>query len=197
MYPSFLAKLIDDFKRLPGVGEKTAERMAFAVLELNEEQVSNFSLDLTNAKKNITNCTYCNSLTDQEECNICRDKTRNSNILCVVESSKDVFLFEKTGKFEGRYFVLNGLISPIDGIGPDELPLKKLMDFIKKNEVKEVIIAVKGTIEGETTALYIKKILENCDVRISRIASGIPVGAEMEYVDSLTLESALLNRKEI
>lgn len=197
MYPDLLARLIEDFKRLPGVGEKTAERMAFAVLELDEDQVNNFSKDLQSAKKNITNCIHCNSISDQEECNICRNKTRNSDVLCVVESSKDVFLFEKTGKFEGRYFVLNGLISPIDGIGPDELPLKKMLDFIKKNKVKEVIIAVKGTIEGETTALYIKKILENCNVCISRIASGIPVGAEMEYVDSLTLESALLNRKEI
>lgn len=197
MYPSVISKLIDDFKRLPGVGEKTAERMAFAVLELNEDQVNSFSVDLVDAKKNITNCTKCNSISDSEECSICRDKTRNSDILCVVESSKDVFLFEKTGKYQGRYFVLNGLISPIDGIGPEELPLKKLIDFIDENKVKEVIIAVKGTIEGETTALYIKKVLENYDICVSRIASGIPVGAEMEYVDSLTLESALLNRKEI
>ena len=197
MYPSVISKLIDDFKRLPGVGEKTAERMAFAVLELNEDQVNSFSADLVDAKKNITNCTKCNSISDSEECSICRDKTRNSDILCVVESSKDVFLFEKTGKYQGRYFVLNGLISPIDGIGPEELPLKKLIDFIDENKVKEVIIAVKGTIEGETTALYIKNVLENYDVCVSRIASGIPVGAEMEYVDSLTLESALLNRKEI
>ena len=197
MYPSVISKLIDDFKRLPGVGEKTAERMAFAVLELNGDQVDSFSADLVDAKKNITNCTKCNSISDSEECSICRDKTRNSDILCVVESSKDVFLFEKTGKYQGRYFVLNGLISPIDGIGPEELPLKKLIDFIDENKVKEVIIAVKGTIEGETTALYIKKVLENYDVCVSRIASGIPVGAEMEYVDSLTLESALLNRKEI
>ncbi len=197
MYPDILARLIDDFKKLPGVGEKTAERMAFAVLVLDQEKVNRFSDDLKNIKAIIKKCKICGSLTDAEICPICSDKNRNDCVLCIVEDMKDVFLFEKTGNFNGKYHVLGSLISPINGIGPEDLPLKEIIERVEKDKIEEIVVAVKGTVEGETTALYIKKILEGNNVKVTRIASGIPVGADMDYIDALTLESAFRNRKEL
>lgn len=197
MYPDSLARLIDDFKKLPGVGEKTAERMAFAVLALDDEKVIRFSNDLNDIKQKIKKCKICGSLTDNDLCFVCADKNRNEKVLCIVEDTKDVFLFEKTGNFDGRYHVLGALISPIDGIGPEDLPLKEIIERVEKEKIEEIIVAVKGTVEGETTALYIKKILEGTPAKVTRIASGIPVGADMDYIDALTLESAFRNRKEL
>ncbi len=194
MYPQSLKNLIESFKLLPGIGEKTAERLAFSVLDLEEENVEFFSEELKKAKKNIKNCSICNALTEYEICDICASKERNNDTLCVVEDPKNVFIFEKTGLFRGKYHVLNGLISPLDGINPEDIGLDKLIQRIKEEKFKEIIIAVKPSIEGETTALYIKRILEGLDIIISRIASGVPIGADMEYIDVMTLERALQDR---
>ena len=197
MYPDSIKNLIESFKCLPGIGEKTAERLAFSVLDLDDDQVEFFSDSLVNLKKNIKRCSICNSLTDSDICSICSDSTRNNKILCVVEDAKSVFLFEKSGFFYGKYHVLNGLISPLEGINPEDIGLNMLIDRIEKEKYNEIIFAFKPSIEGETTSLYIKKILDGLDVKITRLASGVPIGADMEYVDSLTLEKALNDRKEI
>lgn len=197
MFPESIKNLIESFKCLPGIGEKTAERLAFSVLDLEEEQVELFSESIIEVKKNIRKCDVCNTLTEDDLCFLCKDSSRNHNILCVVEDTKTVFLFEKLGMFNGMYHVLDGLISPLDGINPEDIGLNKLIDRIKNESFKEIIFAFKPSIEGETTALYIKKILDGMGVVITRLASGVPMGADMEYVDSLTLERALNDRKEI
>lgn len=196
MYPSSLQELIESFKYLPGIGEKTAERMAFSILDMDEEKVEMFSNSIIEAKKNIHRCHKCNSLTDLDECLICSDKNRN-NTLCVVEDPKSVFLFEKLGLFKGKYHVLKGLISPLDGINPDDIELEKLIERVKKENFQELILAFKPSIEGETTSLYIKRILGDMNLSITKIASGVPMGADMEYIDAMTLERALLDRKNV
>ena len=197
MYPESIKNLIDSFKSLPGIGEKTAERLAFSVLDLEDEQVDFFSESLVAVKEKIHKCSNCNVLTEDELCYICSDSLRNNKILCVVADTKSVLLFEKLGMFNGKYHVLDGLISPLDGINPEDISLDKLIDRIHKENFEEIIFAFKPSIEGETTALYIKKILEGLNVKVTRLASGVPIGADMEYVDSLTLERALNDRKEI
>ncbi|MBQ6323307.1 MAG: recombination protein RecR [Bacilli bacterium] len=197
MYPESINNLIESFKFLPGIGEKTAERLAFAVLDLDEEQIDLFSSSINEAFEKIHNCSICNTLTDADLCFVCKDLSRNSNTLCVVEDSKTVFLFEKLGIFTGKYHVLEGLISPLDGINPEDIGLNKLLDRINSEKFEEIIFAFKPSIEGETTALYIKKILEGLNIKITRLASGVPIGADIEYVDSLTLERALNDRKNI
>lgn len=196
MYPSSLQELIESFKYLPGIGEKTAERMAFAILEMDTEKIDSFSTSIKAAKDNIHRCPICNSLTDQEHCLICDDKSR-TNTLCVVEDPKSVFLFEKLGLFKGKYHVLKGLISPLEGINPEDIELEKLIDRVKKEKFEELILAFKPSIEGETTSLYIKRILGDLDLSITKIASGIPMGADMEYIDAMTLERALIDRKNV
>lgn len=197
MYPESIKNLIESFKFLPGIGEKTAERLAFSILDLEDEQTDIFSSSIEDVKKNIHNCSKCNTLTDSDLCFVCSDDSRNKDLLCVVEDSKNVFLFEKLGMFNGMYHVLDGLISPIDGINPEDIGLDKLIGRIRNEKFKEIIFAFKPSIEGETTALYIKKVLDGMGVKITRLASGVPMGADMEYVDSLTLERALNDRKEI
>ena len=197
MYPDSLKQLIESFKYLPGIGEKSAERFAFSVLELDEEQVDMFSNSLKNVVNSIHKCPKCNTLTDLDLCNICSDTSRDHHSLCVFEDSKNVFLFEKLGKFNGKYHVLDGLISPLDGINPEDIGLSKLMDRINNEKFEEIIFAFKPGIEGETTALYIKKILEDLNIKITRLATGVPMGADMEYIDSLTLERAIKDRKVI
>ena len=197
MYPDSIKNLIESFKFLPGIGEKTAERLAFSILELEDEQVELFSKSIVDTKEKIHKCSNCNNLTEDDICYICSDKLRNQEVLCVVEDSKYVFLFEKLGMFHGKYHVLEGLISPLDGINPEDIGLNKLIDRITNEKIKEIIFAFKPSIEGETTSLYIKKILEGMDITVTRLASGVPIGADMEYVDSLTLERALNDRKEL
>ncbi len=197
MYPNSIKNLIESFKFLPGIGEKTAERLAFAVLDLDDDQVTFFSNSIESIKKNIHKCPICNTLTDDDFCFVCSNKLRNGDVLCVVDDTKSVFLFEKLGMFNGYYHVLDGLISPLDGINPEDIGLDKLIDRITKEKYKEIIFAFKPSIEGETTALYIKRILSDMDIVVTRLASGLPIGADMEYVDSLTLERALVDRKEI
>ncbi len=195
MLPESLKNLIESFKLLPGVGEKTAERMSFFLINQEENVTDFFSESIKKAKQNIRKCEICNSITDKEICDICSNPLRNKEILCVVEDPKSVFLFEKIGTFNGEYHVLNGLISPLDGVDPDDIGLEMLIKRIQKEKYFEVIIAVKPSIEGETTALYIKKVLEGMNIKVTRIASGVPIGTDIEYIDSMTLERALMDRK--
>ena len=196
-YPSTIQNLIECFKRLPGIGEKTAERLALSILDTDNEIVDLFADSLKDAKTKIRRCEKCNNLSESETCEICKDKSRNKQILCVVEEPKNVILFEKLNIFDGYYHVLDGLISPIDGINPEDINISSLIDRVKKDEIKEIILALKPSVEGETTSLYISKILEGTGAKISKIAHGIPIGAEIDYVDSLTLEMALENRTYI
>lgn len=197
MYPKTILNLIECFKKLPGVGEKSAERMALACLNLDEETIKLFKTALENSKTKIKNCTRCGNLSEEEECDICKNKTRDTSTICVVEESKNIVLFEKIGSFTGRYHVLGGLISPLDGINPEDINISSLINRIEKEDIKEIILAVKPTIEGETTALYITKLLENKNVKITKIAHGIPMGADIDYIDPLTLEIALEERSQI
>lgn len=196
-YPTSLNNLIESFKKLPGIGEKTAIRLAFSVMNFSMEDALSFSENIVNVKSNIKHCNICGTLCDDDTCLICKDSTRNKDVLVVVQDSKDVFLFEKMGVFDGYYHVLGGLISPLDDVGPDDIRIKELVNRIKEGVFTEVILAIKTGIEADTTALYIKRILEGMEVSVTRLASGIPIGADMDYVDSLTLKSALNNRKEV
>lgn len=196
-YPSYLEELISYYKKLPGIGEKSAERLAIATIEFSEEEIEDFSKSLINAKKNLMRCSICGHLTDKDICDICSSEIRNKNIICVIEDYKSIFSFEKSGKFNGTYHVLNGLISPIDDIGPEDINLQSLINRVDNLDNPELILALKPTIEGEATTLYIKKILENKKVTISRLSYGIPIGAEIDYLDNVTLEKALEDRKKI
>jgi len=196
-YPTTILNLIECFKKLPGVGEKTAERYALSVLDIDEDAISLFSKSLKDTKTKIRRCSHCNNLSEEELCEICKDNSRNKKVLCIVEEPKNVILFEKLNIFDGYYHVLDGLISPIDGINPEDINISTLLDRVKKEKIEEVILALKPSVEGETTSLYISKILESSNITISKIAHGIPIGAEMDYIDSLTLEMALENRMSI
>ena len=197
MIPDSLLKLIESFKCLPGIGEKTAERLAFSIFDMEEEQVNLFSDSLKDVIGKVHKCSKCNSLTEDDICSICKDKARSNESLFVVDDVKNVFLFEKLGMFHGKYHVIDGLINPLEGINPEDIGLDKLIKRIKEDKYKEIIFALKPSIEGETTSLYIKKILDGLDIKITKLASGVPIGADMEYIDSLTLERALTDRKEV
>ncbi len=198
LYPKSLENAINSFKKLPGVGEKSAERYALSLLDLDEKEIEDFSKSVKEVKESIKTCSICGHLTDKDVCDICSDKNRNDNLICVVEDYKSVFMFEKTGTFNGKYHVLNGLISPIDGVYPEDINISGLVDRIgEDNKDAEIIIALKPTIEGETTTLYIKKIFEKKNIKVSRLSYGIPIGVDIDYIDSLTLDRALVDRKEI
>ena len=196
MYPSCLKNLIDCLKCLPGIGEKSAERLAFSIMNFDKEKITVFSNALLEVRDNIKRCKICDNITDKEYCSICSDERRRKDIVFVVEEPKDVVLFEKINVYNGVYHVLNGLISPLDGVNPEDINIKKLIDRIKEGNIKEVILALKPSIEGETTMQYIKKILEPLDVKITKIATGIPIGTDIEYIDAMTLEMSLEERKE-
>ena len=197
-YPESLNELIESLKKLPTIGEKSAERLAFAIMNMEEEDANIFSESIKNVKTKIKKCKNCGNITEEELCSICSNDDRDKTLICVVEDSKNIITLEKMGTYTGRYHVLGGLISPIDGIGPDDIEIKSLIDRVKNDDIKEVIIAISPTLEGETTALYISKLLENdSNVVVSRIAYGIPMGADMEYLDPMTLSMALSNRNKI
>jgi recombination protein RecR len=196
-YPSTILNLIECLKKFPGIGEKTAERLALSLLDMEDDVLDLFSKSLKDIKTKIKKCSICNNLSEEDKCEICKNKDRNTKIICVVEEPKNVILFEKLNIFDGYYHVLDGLISPIDGINPEDINIASLIDRVKKDKVIELILALKPSVEGETTALYISKLLEKTNVKITKIAYGIPMGAEMDYVDSLTLELALENRMDI
>ena len=196
-YPKTILNLIECFKKYPGIGEKTAERLALASINMDSDIVDLFSKSLKDGKTKIKKCSRCGSLTEENLCQICTDKSRDTSTLCVVEECKNVILFEKIGSYKGIYHVLGGLISPLEGINPEDIHIDKLIDRIKNENIKEVILAIKPSVEGETTALYIRKMLEGTDVKISKIAHGIPMGADIDYIDPLTLEMAIEDRTTI
>ena len=197
-YPEVLNDVINSFKKLPGIGEKSAERYALAILELSDENIENFVTSVKMAKEKLHRCKICGHLTDKEKCSICTNDLRKNNLICVVEDYKSVFMFEKSGSFDGKYHVLNGLISPIDGVYPEDINISTLINRVEADdENAEIILALKPSIEGETTTLYIKKIFENKNIKVSRLSYGIPMGVEIDYLDSITLDRALLDRKEI
>lgn len=197
VYPKSLNNLINSLKILPGVGEKTAERMALAMLNFDKEKLESFATAIIDVKNKIKPCPICHNLTEQNICDICSNENRRKDIICVVEDVKNIFLFEKNSLFNGQYHVLGGLISPIDGTDPDDINIKTLFDRVNKGDIKEVIIAIKPSLEEEATSLYISKKLENSGVTVSKIAQGVPMGADMEYIDAMTLENALSDRKKI
>lgn len=196
-YPSTILNIIECLKKLPGIGEKTAERLALSTLDMDDTTLELFSKSLKSIKTKIKRCSICFNLCEEEICEICKNKNRNVKLICVVEEPKNVILFEKLNIFDGYYHVLDGLISPIDGINPEDINISSLIDRVRKDKINELILALKPSVEGETTSLYISKLLENENVKITKIAYGIPMGAEMDYVDSLTLELALENRMDI
>ncbi|MDD3392052.1 MAG: recombination mediator RecR [Bacilli bacterium] len=197
MYPQSLNNLIECLKKLPGIGDKSAERHALAIMSLSDEDVTLFSNSLKDVKTKIKRCKKCNNYSEEDLCIICKNANRKKNIICIVEEPKNIILFEKIGSYDGTYHVLNGLISPLDGVNPEDLNINQLIERIKEDQVSEIIIAIKSTIEGETTSLYISKLLENMPVKITKIAYGIPLGTDIDYIDLLTLEMALNKRQEI
>ncbi len=196
MYPNSIRNLIESLKNLPGIGEKSAERLAFSILNFDTDKIDNFANAL-NDIKNIKRCPICNNITDMDRCYICADENRSDDTIFVVEKPKDIVLFEKMGNYNGKYHVLDGLISPLDGINPEDINIETLVNRVNENNVKEVIVVLKPSIEGETTMQYIKKILSSFDVRVSKIPIGIPMGTDIEYIDSMTLEMAFENRKDV
>jgi recombination protein RecR len=194
---SLLSQLIQAFKVLPGIGEKSAQRMAFYLLEKNREGGLNLAKLISTSVEKIRNCSNCRNLTEDMVCEICSDERRDKKIICVVESPSDVIAIEKSGSFKGKYFVLMGRLSPIDGVTPQDLGIPKLVENINSSEVQEVIIATSPTIEGDATSFYIKDQLTENNILISRIAYGVPMGGELEYVDNTTLGRAIQGRREI
>lgn len=195
-YSSQITKLIEELGRLPGIGNKSAQRLAFHIINMPEEQVMNLSNAMVEAKKNVRYCAKCFTLTDKEICPICASTKRNPSMIMVVESTRDLAAYEKTGKYEGVYHVLHGAISPMLGIGPENIKLKELMVRLQGN-VEELIIATNSSLEGETTAMYISKLVKPTGVKVTRIASGVPVGSDLECTDEVTLLRALEGRVEI
>lgn len=195
-FSGYISKLIEQLSRLPGVGAKSAQRLAFHIINMPKDQVDLLAKTIENAKDNVRYCKECYTLTDQELCPICRNEKRNHKEIMVVETPRDLAAYEKTGKYEGVYHVLNGAISPMLGIGPDDIRLKELIQRLQ-GEVEEVIIATNSSLEGETTAMYISKLIKPTGIKVSRIASGVPVGGDLEYIDEVTLLRALEGRVEL
>ncbi|WP_374971885.1 recombination mediator RecR [Blautia producta] len=196
-YSSHINKLIEQLSRLPGIGAKSAQRLAFHILNMPKDQVEELSASILNAKANVQYCKNCYTLTDQEICPICNNPRRDRKVIMVVENTRDLAAYEKTGKFEGVYHVLHGAISPMLGIGPDDIKLKELMQRLSKDDIEEVIIATNSSLEGETTAMYISKLVKPTGIKVSKIASGVPVGGDLEYIDEVTLLRALEGRVEL
>ena len=195
-YGGYIGKLIEELSRLPGIGAKTAQRLAFHIINMPKEQVEQLAGTMTQARNNVRYCKQCFTLTDQELCPICSNSKRDSKTIMVVETSRDLAAYEKTGKYEGVYHVLHGAISPMLGIGPGDIKLKELMERLR-GDVDEVIVATNSSLEGETTAMYISKLIKPIGIKVSRIASGVPVGGDLEYIDEVTLLRALEGRTEI
>lgn len=198
IYSPSIEKLIEGFEKLPSIGHKTAVRLAFHILDASEEDVSEFINAINSAKANLKYCSECFNIADSDPCPICANPKRDKSIICVVEDVKDIIAMERTHEFKGVYHVLHGSISPMNGIGPDEIKIKELLNRIQGNDnVKEIIIATNPRVEGEATAMYISKILKPLGVKVTRIAHGIPVGGDLEYTDEVTLTKALEGRHEI
>lgn len=196
-YAEPVARLIAELNKLPGVGPKTAQRLAFHILYSPPEEVRALAEAILEARQKTRYCSLCGNLTDKDPCSICQDNSRDNSIICVVEEPRDLVALEKTGQFRGRYHVLHGAISPMEGIGPEKLRIKELVERLKDNTVKEVVLATNADVEGEATALYLAKILKPLGVKVTRLAYGIPVGGDLEYADEVTLSRAFTGRREM
>lgn len=197
IYPKDFENLLECFKLLPGIGDKSSERFVFAIKEIDDREIERFSQSLLDFKKNIRKCKICGHLTDNDKCLICNDESRDKSIICVVQDSKTVFTFEKSGIYKGVYHVLGGLISPIEDINPEDLNIYNLINERVKENINEVILAINPSIEGETTSLYLQKLLEDKNIKVSRLSYGIPMGSDIEYLDPLMIIKALDDRKYI
>ncbi|MFV8830433.1 recombination mediator RecR [Alkalihalobacterium sp. APHAB7] len=196
-YPEPIAKLMEGFMRLPGIGPKTASRLAFFVLDMKEDDVLDFAKALVNAKRNLTYCSVCHNITDTDPCRICEDTKRDRSIICVVQDAKDVIAMEKMKEYFGLYHVLHGAISPMDGVGPEDIKIPELLKRLQDETVQEIIIATNPNIEGEATAMYISRLVKPTGIKVTRIAHGLPVGGDLEYADEVTLSKAIEGRREI
>ena len=196
-YSGPISTLIEEFCKLPGVGRKTAQRLAFHVINMNMNDVEALSKAIVEAKKEIKYCSICYNITDKDPCSMCSNKNRDSSVICVVEDPRDVAAMERTKEFNGQYHVLNGVISPMDGIGPDMIRIKELIQRLGNQDVSEIIMATNPTIEGEATAMYIARLLKPMGIKVTRIAHGLPVGGDLEYADEVTISKALEGRREI
>ena len=196
-YSKQISRLISELSGLPGIGAKSAQRLAFHILNLPQQNVEQLASALTEARRNVHYCKECMTLTDQEVCPICENPKRNRKQIMVVEDTRDLAAYEKTGKYDGLYHVLHGAISPMQGIGPADIKLKELMQRLQTEDVEEVIIATNSSLEGETTAMYISKLIKPAGIKVTRIASGVPVGGDLEYIDEVTLLRALEGRTEL
>ncbi len=197
MYSPSIEKLIESFEKLPSIGHKTAVRLAFHMLDLNKEDTDEFIKSIVNAKNNLKYCSTCFNISDTDPCPICSSPKRDNSVICVVEDVRDIMAMERTHEFKGMYHVLHGTISPMNGIGPDDIKIKELITRIGNSNIKEIIIATNPRVEGEATAIYLSKILKPLGVKVTRIAHGIPVGGDLEYTDEITLSKALEGRREI
>ncbi len=196
-YSPSIEKLIESFEKLPSIGHKTAVRLAFHMLDLNEEETNEFINSIINAKTNLKYCSQCFNISDTDPCPICSSPKRDNSIICVVEDVRDIMAMERTHEFKGVYHVLHGTISPMNGIGPEDIKIKELLNRISNNKIKEVIIATNPRVEGEATAIYLSKIIKPLGIKVTRIAHGIPVGGDLEYTDEITLSKALEGRREL
>lgn len=196
-YVAPIAKLVEELSKLPGVGSKTAQRLAFHLLDMPYNEVEQLASSMINAKKNIKYCNVCYNMTDSDVCSICSNPKRDSLTICVVEDAKDVVAMEKTKEFKGLYHVLHGAISPMEGIGPENIRVKELLMRLREHDVNEIIMATNPNIEGEATAMYISRLLKPLEIKVTRIAHGVPVGGDLEYADEVTLMKALEGRREI
>ena len=196
-YPKPLEILINELSKLPGIGGKTAQRLAFHVLSLDDKEVNQLAKALTNAKEQMKYCSVCGNLTDTDPCRICSDPARRQDVICVVESPRDVMAMERIREFNGLYHVLHGVISPMEGIGPEDINLKSLIARLQASDVKELIVATNPNIEGEATAMYIARLIKPAGIKVSRIAHGIPVGGDLEYADEVTLLKSLEGRRQL
>ena len=193
VYTGPITRLIEEFSKLPGVGRKTAQRLAFHIINMNTNDVES----LSKAIREIKYCSVCCNITDTDPCSMCSNKNRDSSVICVVEDPRDVAAMERTREFKGQYHVLNGVISPMDGIGPDMIKIKELIQRLGTQDVREIIMATNPTIEGEATAMYIARLLKPMGIKVTRIAHGLPVGGDLEYADEVTISKALEGRREI
>lgn len=196
-YAKPLNKLINELSKLPGIGGKTAQRLAFHILSMDDKDANELAQSIIKAKTSMTYCSVCGNLTDKDPCAICTDENRDNSVICVVESPKDVVAMEKIREYKGQYHVLHGAISPMDGIGPEDINLKSLIMRLQDENVKELIIATNPNIEGEATAMYIARLIKPSGIKVSRIAHGIPVGGDLEYADEVTLLKAMEGRREL
>ncbi|HCD18513.1 recombination mediator RecR [Macrococcoides caseolyticum] len=196
-YPAPISKLIDSFMKLPGIGPKTASRLAFHVLDMKEDDVVGFAKALVDVKRELTYCSVCGHITDTDPCYICEDTTRDQSMICVVEETKDVIAMEKMREYKGLYHVLHGAISPMEGVGPEDINVPSLLTRLRDEHIQELILATNPNIEGESTAMYIARLVKPIGIKVTRLAHGLPVGGDLEYADEVTLSKAITGRTEI